>query len=108
MGFGFLKGWTSIALTGQESSQLKQVQQSDLYLIAAFPVSSISMTSPGQNSAQMPQPMHASLSIFRIIVLTPSFPAKRRAKSTSPLWPSIVKVSLSHCQGEARAVVVHP
>jgi hypothetical protein len=69
IGFGFLKGCTSMALTGHATSQLKQVQQSCGYLISAFPCPSIAITSPGQNSAHIPQPIHAVESIFRITFL---------------------------------------
>jgi hypothetical protein len=67
MGFAFLKGWTSIAFTGQASSQLKQVQQSGRCATLALFDSSISITSPGQKTAQIPQPMQAFSSIVRII-----------------------------------------
>jgi len=71
MGLGFLNGWTSIAFTGQQSSQLKQVQQSCGYFTFALFSSSMTITSPGQKRAQMPHPMHAFLSIFRIIPTPP-------------------------------------
>ena len=67
MGLGFLKGCTSTAFTTQANSQLKQVQQSWGYLIFAFFVSSMMITSPGQIISQTPHPMHARSSIFRII-----------------------------------------
>jgi hypothetical protein len=67
MGFGFLKGWTSTAFTGQASSQLKQVQQSAGYFILARFVWSMMMTSPGQIMAHISHPIHAFLSISRII-----------------------------------------
>jgi hypothetical protein len=67
IGFGFLKGCTSIAFTGHDTSQLKQVQQSWGCLISAFPSSFISITSPGQKRAQLPHPTHAFASILRII-----------------------------------------
>jgi hypothetical protein len=71
IGFGFLKGCTSTAFTGHDTSQLKQVQQSSGYLISAFPCSLISMTSPGQKRAQLPHPTHTFASILRIIVFPP-------------------------------------
>jgi len=60
-----------MAFTGQASSQLKQVQQSWGYLMAAFSSASMTMTSPGQIISQIVQPTHAFLSILRIIFISP-------------------------------------
>ena len=72
MGFGLRKGCTSMAFTGQAISQLKQVQQSCGYLILAFLVSSMTITSPGHISAQIPHPTQDRSSILRIIYHTSS------------------------------------
>jgi hypothetical protein len=57
-----------MALTGHAISQLKQVQQSFAYAISALFRSFIPITSPGQIISQIPQPMHAFWSIWRIML----------------------------------------
>jgi len=85
IGFGFLNGWTSTALTGQTISQLKHVQQSCGYLMTAFsPGAFTSMTSPGQTIAQAPQPMHTSFSIF-LIIFSPLLELSFRSLATNAL-----------------------